>query len=124
MLIMEKKYTLVVGASEKRMRYSNMAVNLLTDYDYPVYAFGLRKGMINDIEIQTEWPSSEEFHTVTMYIGPQNQIPYYDRIVNLKPQRIIFNPGTENEELASKLKTNGVEVVVNCTLVMLNGGLF
>ena len=121
---MDKKYTLVVGASDKNMRYSNMAVKLLTDYEHPVYAFGLRKGMINDIEIQTEWPELESFNTVTMYVGPQHQAAYYDRILALSPQRVIFNPGTENNELSEMLKEKGIEVVENCTLVMLNGGLF
>ena len=121
---MDKKYTLVVGASEKSMRYSNMAVKLLTDFEHSVYAYGLRKGMINDVEINTEWPKTENFNTITMYIGPQNQTVYYDKIIALNPQRVIFNPGTENDELAEKLREKGVEVVENCTLVMLNTGVF
>ncbi|RLD40916.1 MAG: CoA-binding protein, partial [Bacteroidetes bacterium] len=97
---------------------------LLTDYEHPVYAFGLRKGMINDIEIKTEWPESEKFNTITMYVGSQHQVAYYDRILALNSQRVIFNPGTENIELSKMLKEKGIEVVENCTLVMLNGGLF
>ncbi len=121
---MDNKYTLVVGASDKSMRYSYMAVNLLNDYNHKIFAYGLRKGIIGDIEIQTFWPESEVFDTITLYIGPQNQTSYYERLLQLNPKRVIFNPGTENEELASLFREKGVEVVENCTLVMLNSGLF
>jgi len=121
---MEDKKTLVIGASEKASRYSNMAVHLLNDNSYTVYAYGLRKGVISNLEIKTDWPENEEFHTVTMYIGPKNQSIYYDRIVALKPKRVIFNPGTENREFVNILLKNDIEIVENCTLVMINRGVF
>ena len=40
-------------------------------------------------------------------------------ILNLKPRRVIFNPGSENYALVTKLKEAGIEVVQACTLVML-----
>jgi predicted CoA-binding protein len=57
--------------------------------------------------------------TVTLYINPTLQKSYYQYLMQLQPQRIIFNPGTENPELAALAKQNGIEVVVACTLVML-----
>ncbi len=47
-----------------------------------------------------------------------------DEILAAKPQRIIFNPGAENEELAAAASSAGIEVVEACTLVMLRTGLF
>jgi hypothetical protein len=49
-------------------------------------------------------------------------VPYYDYILSLKPKRIIFNPGTENEELMKLAKQNNIQPVVACTLVMLSIG--
>jgi predicted CoA-binding protein len=121
---MEDKKTLVIGASEKASRYSNMAVHLLNDNSHSVYAYGLRKGVIGDLEIKTDWPENEKFNTVTMYISPRNQVAYYDRIVALKPKRVIFNPGTENPALIAILLDNNIEVVENCTLVMINSGIY
>ncbi len=121
---MEIKKTLVVGASPKEERYSNKAVKLLSRNSHSVYAFGLREGNINDIGISTEWPKTNDIHTVTMYVGPQNQDAYYDRIIGLNPKRVIFNPGTENREFKNLLKDKNIEVVEYCTLVMLNQGMF
>jgi len=40
----------------------------------------------------------------------------------LKPKRIIFNPGTENNELVELAREKGIETEYACTLVMLSIG--
>ncbi len=42
----------------------------------------------------------------------------------INPKRIIFNPGTENEEFKQLATQNGVEPIEACTLVMLSIGNF
>jgi predicted CoA-binding protein len=120
---MNNKISLVVGASENENRYSNRAVKLLGRYNHEVRAYGLRSGNIDGVEIATDFPQ-ESIDTVTMYVGPNNQSSLYDSIINLKPRRVIFNPGTENEVFKRMLLSNGIDVVENCTLVMLNSGIF
>ncbi len=120
---MEKR-VLVLGASEKPERYSNMAIKLLRRNNYPVEAVGLRKGKVGDVEIKDNLDEVSDIHTVTVYLGPKNQSPYYEFLPSLKPKRVIFNPGTENDDLRNKLIEHGIEVVENCTLVMLNYDLF
>jgi predicted CoA-binding protein len=58
--------------------------------------------------------------TVTLYLGPARQEPYYDYLLKLKPKRVIFNPGTENEELENILKEAGIQTEQACTLVLLS----
>jgi predicted CoA-binding protein len=62
--------------------------------------------------------------TVTLYLNPQNQKQYYDYILSLHPKRLIFNPGTENDELYSLAKENGIQPLEACTLVMLGTGQY
>jgi uncharacterized protein len=121
---MENKKTLVIGASPNPQRFSYKAIRLLQKYGHAVEAIGIRTGKIDDIEIQLNLPILAEIQTVTLYIGTDKQHRYYDYILNLHPQRIIFNPGTENPELEKKAKDAGIEVVEDCTLVMLNNGRF
>jgi len=116
---MEKKKTLVLGASTNPSRYSNMAINRLVTYDQPVVALGLRKGEVAGISIATELEDFQEVDTVTLYLNPKRQIEYYDYILSLQPNRVIFNPGTENPELYELLRKNNIEIEVGCTLVML-----
>lgn len=118
------KKTLVIGASTKEERYSNMAIKLLKKHNIDVVAFGLRKGIVADVEIDTEKKNYNNIHTVTMYINPQRQPEFYDYIISQKPQRVIFNPGTENNEFIEILEKNNISTIENCTLVMLRNGLF
>ncbi|MDI3526738.1 MAG: uncharacterized protein PWR03_921 [Tenuifilum sp.] len=116
--------TLVLGASPKPERYSNLAIRRLRKHGIEVIAIGARKGMVEDVEIQTEPIRVDDIHTITLYLGPQNQLPYYDYILGLKPKRIIFNPGTENPELEKLARQNGIDTVEGCTLVMLSNGVY
>ena len=114
------KKTLVIGASENPGRYSNMAMKKLNAYGHPVVAVGKRKGIVNEMEIETGTPSFEDVDTITLYLNPTNQKEYYDYILGLKPQRIIFNPGTENAELEKLANDAGIKTTEACTLVMLS----
>ncbi|WP_340154937.1 CoA-binding protein [uncultured Winogradskyella sp.] len=113
------KKTLVIGASLKEDRYSNIAINRLRSYNHPVKAFGLKLGRVNDVTIDTELIDYDAIDTVTLYLNPKRQEDYYDYIISLKPKRVIFNPGTENPEFYKLLKENSIEFEVACTLVLL-----
>lgn len=95
----ENKKTLVLGASDNPSRYSYLAINRLMKNGHPVVAVGRKQTSVAGIDIDNEKKQFENVDTVTLYLNPDNQKEYYDYIVSLKPKRIIFNPGTENEEL-------------------------
>tara|TARA_R110001583_G_scaffold131975_1_gene283843 strand:- start:296 stop:658 length:363 start_codon:yes stop_codon:yes gene_type:complete len=114
------KKTLVLGASLKPNRYSNYAIQKLVVNKYEVVAFGLKKGEVADIEIDTKLLPYKSIHTVTLYLNPKRQKEYYDYIVSLKPERVIFNPGTENPEFYEILKDNDIFFEAACTLVLLS----
>jgi len=115
----QKKKTLVLGASENPSRYSHLALQRLQSLDHPVVAIGKHKGMVGDTVIETEKKEWKDIDTVTLYLNPINQKEYYNYILSLKPRRIIFNPGAENEELAELATSKGIKPVEACTLVML-----
>jgi len=121
----EKRNVAVLGASPKPERYSNQAVRLLASFDYrplpvnPAY---------DEIEGMACFPTlaeiGEPVHTITLYLGPARSTPLIEEIVAANPQRIIMNPGAENDALAEAASSAGIEVVEGCTLVMLRTGLF
>jgi len=117
--MLSDKKTLVLGASPNSSRYSYMAVNKLSESNIPVIALGLRPGYIGNIPINTKPEKFENIHTVTLYIGSDNQEKFYDYIINLCPARIIFNPGTENPDFRKIAESHGIETLEACTLVML-----
>lgn len=114
------KKTLVIGASATPRRYAHKAVKRLLSYGHEVVAIGRKETQIESVNVVTEMVDIDDLHTVTMYINSENQEQYIDYILNLKPKRIIFNPGSHNQKLEDLAKQNGVEVLEDCTLVMLD----
>lgn len=115
------KRTVIVGATPNSARYAWIAAEMLTDFEHEIIPIGIKKGIVMGKEIADirQKPTISDVDTITLYIGPQHQPEWYEYLLNLKPKRIIFNPGTENREFEKLAQANGVEVIEGCTLVML-----
>lgn len=116
---MEKK-TLVAGASDNPSRYSYLAVQFLLNKGYEPIPFGNKKGEVLGIPIRNNLEGLSDVHTITLYMRAEVQEKYYDEFLKLKPKRIIFNPGTENDTFRDMAEAQGIETLYACTLVMLN----
>ncbi len=118
---MDKK-TVVIGASMKKHRFSNRAVQMLVNNNIEVIPIGISTGKIAGVEIIKANPEIKDIHTITMYIGKHLQSSYYDYIISLNPKRIIFNPGSENPDFEIILNEKKINFVHDCTIVMLMNG--
>ncbi|MES2558741.1 MAG: CoA-binding protein [Bacteroidota bacterium] len=118
------KKTLVLGASPNPSRYGYIATEMLTEFEHEVVPYGIKKGEINGKPIVNELPQDTDFDTVTLYLNPTNQREYYNYIIGLHPQRVVFNPGTENPEFEQKLINEGIHPLEACTLVLLRTGQY
>lgn len=118
------KKTLLIGASENPERYANMAIRKLRRHGHEVIALASRPGQVEDVIFETEQKNFQGIHTVTFYLGPKNQQGYVDYILGLKPERVIFNPGTENPVFEARLRKEGIQAEQACTLVLLGTGQF
>ena len=110
----------VLGASTKEDRYSNKAVKMLLEHGHhpiPVHPSAPTVHGIKGVKGLEDIGGGVD--TLTMYVGEKISGQALDSILALGPRRVIFNPGAENEDLAAKLETAGIEVVRACTLVML-----
>lgn len=117
--------TVVLGATTNPQRYAYRAVSQLLNNGIEVIPVGIRKGVTaGDLPIFNSHPRVKDVHTITLYINRTVQKDYYDYILELQPDRVIFNPGTENPELYGLLKEKapGTQIEVACTLVMLSAG--
>jgi predicted CoA-binding protein len=116
---MKNKKTLVLGASTKPDRYAYKAITMLVEKGHSVLAIGQNTGEVAGIKIYTKAIPLSGIDTVTLYLNPARQRDYYNYIVETKPKRVVFNPGTENPEFYQLLKLNKIKVEVACTLVLL-----
>jgi len=113
----------IIGASDKPDRYAHKAQKMLMDHGHETFPVSLsgkeilgRTGYRSALEIpEADGP----IHTATLYVSPDRFAPVADEVIDLKPERVIFNPGTESAEIEQRFRDAGIEVVEACTLVLL-----
>lgn len=120
------KTTLILGASLGPYKSSRQAIEMLTERSHPVFALGRKSGFVGNVEVWTsiEKIPGNEIHTIGLYLNPENQKEFEDWILELKPERIFFNPGTKNPEFVEKAEAAGIECRVECMLVSMENDLY
>lgn len=120
------KKTVVLGASPNPYRYAFKAAHMLKEAGHEMIPVSIKRGEVAGEKILNlrEKPAIDGVHTITMYIGPQHQAEWTEYLLSLQPQRIIFNPGTENQEFEEMARKKGIETYQNCTLVLLSIGSY
>jgi predicted CoA-binding protein len=120
------KKTVIIGATTNPSRYAYFAAERLTSAGHEIVPIGIKKGEVLGEEILDirQSPTVKNVDTITLYLGARHQPEYYDYLLSLNPKRIIFNPGTENPELAKLANEHGIEPENSCTLVMLGSGVY
>ncbi len=117
---------MIVGATTNHDRYAYLAAEMLTEYGNEIVPIGIKKGEVLGKEILNirNKPAVAGIDTITLYLGPDHQPEWYAYLLSLHPKRIIFNPGTENDEFQRQATEQGVEVVEACTLVLLRSNQY
>ena len=116
--------TVVLGASPKHKKFSYKCVKSLLRHGFEPVPVGRAEGQIEGIDILTGQPEIEDVDTISLYLNGAKQEEYSDYIISLKPRRVIFNPGTHNQDFIDRIKENGIEVVSDCALLMLSAGTY
>ena len=115
----KNKKTLVLGATSKPEKAAFKAIEMLVGKGHSVLALGQNAGEVAGIKINTKAIPVKNIDTISLYINPTRQRDYYNYIVEAKPKRVLFNPGTENPELYQLLELNNIKFEAACTLVLL-----
>ena len=110
----------ILGASNKPERYSYKALKRLLEHHHEVFPVHPALSEIDGIKT---YPSLDllprPLDILTLYVGPEISSKLAEKILTLKPGRVIFNPGTENPSLQSALAEAGIKIQEACTLVLL-----
>jgi len=121
----KKETVLLLGASPKPERYAHRALLALTARGHRVLPVHLVHASVEGIPcLKRIEDVKEAVDTVTVYVGAEASAPLARALLDLRPGRVIFNPGAENPALAAQLREAGVPTLEACTLVMLSTGQF
>ena len=118
----------VLGASSDSNRYSYKAIELLQQYGHKPLAIHPRETEVLGLKVYPEIKNliqeGIKVDTLTMYVNPALSTKFQQDILDLRPGRVIFNPGSENPQLEKALQEHGIKFEEACTLVMLRTGQF
>jgi hypothetical protein len=121
----EDRTVVVLGASPKPVRYSYQAVRLLHDKGFRVIPVHPKATRIDHIPVVHSLADiGGPVDTLTLYIGPERVRTQVQAIVDLRPGRVILNPGTESHALELALLQADIPYEAACTLVLLRTGQF
>ncbi len=110
---------IILGASGNPERNSYLAGKLLEMRGYRTIAvpFSAKGDQIKESLYSTA-------DTVSIFLTPGQQKKFYTFLMELKPRRLVFNPGTENEELIALARSRNIQVIRGCTIAMLVNSLW
>lgn len=115
----------ILGASSNLERYSNKAQLRLMEEGHTVFPVSKKDESIAGVKAYPNLESIfEQIDTLTVYVRPAILEEMVDEVIDLKPRRVIFNPGTEDLDVQKEIAKAGIQVQVACTLVLLNTNQF
>lgn len=115
----------ILGASPKSHRFAFKAQRKLLDYGHNVWPVANRGGVVDGLQCVKQLAQIQaDIDTVTVYINADLMEAVIDELIELKPRRVIFNPGTESKAHRHTLEQRGIQVIEACTLIMLDKGQF
>jgi predicted CoA-binding protein len=122
---MKRETVAILGASNKADRYAYKALVMLREYGHSVIPINPVLDIIESVPVVKSLNDiAVPVTTLTLYMRPERYMPFIGDIIKLKPDRVIFNPGTESDEALSILKESGILGIYACTLVLLRTGQF
>ena len=115
----------ILGASAKPDRMSHMAQQRLVEHGHTVFPVSPVYDEILGIKtFKSLSEITEPIDTLTMYVSSDKQSDLLQDILELKPKRVIFNPGSENQIVIEELEKANIRCMEACTLVMLSASSF
>jgi len=118
----------ILGASSKPERYSHKCLKMLERFGYTPVLIHPTQKRIEGYRVYRDLLEASkaegDIHTLTVYVNPKISSQMKKQILELNPNRVIFNPGSENPDLYPALQAQGIEVTQACTLVLLSTDQF
>jgi predicted CoA-binding protein len=112
------KTVAVIGASNDRGRYGNMAVRAFRRAGYEVYPVNPTEAEIEGLKA---YPSVKEvpaeLDTVTIYVRPAVLVRLLPDIAKKGCKDLWLNPGTSSNTVQAEVKRLGLNAIERCSIL-------
>ena len=115
----------ILGASAKPARYAHKAQLALLENGHTPVPVNPAYDRIDGVRCFPDLKSVPgTVDTITVYVRPAILDAMTEDIIDVRPKRVIFNPGAENGYVSTRLESAGIRVQNACTLVLLSTSRF
>jgi predicted CoA-binding protein len=112
------KTVAVIGASNDRARYGNMAVRAFRRAGYEVFPVNPTEPTIEGLKA---YPTINEvpanLDTVTIYVGPAVLVKLLPGIAQKGCKDLWLNPGTSSDTVLAEVKKLGLNAIQGCSIL-------
>lgn len=110
----------IIGASNDRSKFSNMAVRAYLQQGYRVFPVNPRDSQIEGLPaFASVRDVPEKLDLVSVYLPPQNLLKVLPEIAAKGCGDLWLNPGTESAEVLAEAERLGLKVIRACSIVAL-----
>ena len=119
---MNERKIVILGASNKADRTSyTLLKRLQTKAEFSLIPINPALKDIDGLPVLSKLEEAPKKPDIlSIYLNAQRSQELESAILDLQPQKVIFNPGAENPELMAKLKAQGAQVEEACSLILLS----
>ncbi|MDX9753573.1 MAG: CoA-binding protein [bacterium] len=115
---MSNKTIAVVGASNHRKKYGNIAVRAWRDRGFTVYPVNPNEEEIEGIPCFKDIRDvPAALDAISVYLPPRRTLAVLDAIAEKGAETIFLNPGTEDEAVLRKADELNLNVVQACSII-------
>jgi len=115
---LDKKRIAIIGASQDRKKYGNIAVRAYVKQGYEVYPVTPKA---DEVEGLKAYPSIRDIpvdlDAASLYVPPKVGIQLLDEIAEREVKELFVNPGAESDELLEKARALGLNAIVACSIM-------
>ena len=114
---MKRPTIAIVGASADPGKYGNIAVRTYVASGYQVFPVHPKEEWIEGLKVyRSVLDIPAELDRVSVYLPPAIGMKVVDEIARKGTKELFLNPGSESEELVSKARSLGLNVIVACSI--------
>ena len=111
----------IVGASSDRSKFGNKSVRAHLQQGYEVYPVNPKGGTIEGLQVYQSLSDvpAQHLNKISVYLPSAIGIKLLDEIVQKQCDELLFNPGSESDELLERAQQLGLNPIVACSIVEL-----
>ena len=109
----------IIGASNRRHKYGNMAVRAYKERGDEVFPINPAQ---NEIEGLKTYASvlqvPGEIDVASFYVAPEIGLPVIEEVAQKGIKKVLLNPGAQSDELLQRCEELGIEATVACSIIL------